>query len=315
MLGWEDKEVWKREREEMQRKVRIDWEDKVVWQREREEMQRQVNSWQPTRGAQASSSPEQSRAEKTTLIGDKTSSMEPPSKLVAEAFICALETMSTDEWYRAWSAERTIMLWMTSKRVKEVVDRVRPRGQQVAASPHWSVAVYLTVERKDTKNSHWVSQECLDRGKTQRWFTSISAGIGSEHMEHGGLQECWCIAQHWLTSISAAIWSWLFAHREVVSSIGVQGCLEECWHSVQHLLNLISETMGQKLKKDRGWEEPDVGHSLAYFWQAVPRDVRDLRPIKRKIRRLRSHGQLIAETHPGRGKKKRESEEKENEKK
>jgi hypothetical protein len=43
MLGWEDKEVWKREREEMQRKVRIDWEDKVVWQREREEMQRQVN--------------------------------------------------------------------------------------------------------------------------------------------------------------------------------------------------------------------------------------------------------------------------------
>ena len=54
-----------------------------------------------------------------------------------------------------------------------------------------------------------------------------------------------------------------------------------------------------------------MGHSLTYFWQAVPREARDLGPIKRKIRRLRSHGQLIAETHPGRVGKKRESEEKE----
>jgi Ran GTPase-activating protein (RanGAP) involved in mRNA processing and transport len=98
-------------------------EDKAVWQRERGEMQRQVNSLREELRAAAAQN--KAGQKKQALSRDQASSMEPPSELVAEAFICALETMSTDERYRDWPAERTIMLRMTSKRVKEVVDRFR----------------------------------------------------------------------------------------------------------------------------------------------------------------------------------------------
>jgi hypothetical protein len=64
--------------------------------------------------------------------------MESPSELVAEALICATETMSTDEWYRAWPVERTIMLRISSKRVKEVVDRVRPPAAMRLRRNFWA---------------------------------------------------------------------------------------------------------------------------------------------------------------------------------
>ena len=41
------------------------------------------------------------------------------------AFTAALEAVPAEDWCRTWAAGRTIMLRKTSKRVKEVVDKMR----------------------------------------------------------------------------------------------------------------------------------------------------------------------------------------------
>ncbi len=48
-----------------------------------------------------------------------------PSNLAADTFTAALEAIPAEDWYRTWAADRTIMLRMTSKRVKEIVDKMR----------------------------------------------------------------------------------------------------------------------------------------------------------------------------------------------
>ena len=50
----------------------------------------------------------------------------PPSSLGADFFASALETLPADDWNRTWAADRTIMLRMTSKRVKNAVDKLCP---------------------------------------------------------------------------------------------------------------------------------------------------------------------------------------------
>jgi hypothetical protein len=45
--------------------------------------------------------------------------------LAADGFAAALEALPPDDWSRTWAAGRTIMLRRTSKRVKEVVDKMR----------------------------------------------------------------------------------------------------------------------------------------------------------------------------------------------
>jgi hypothetical protein len=50
----------------------------------------------------------------------------PPSSLGADSFASALETLPADDWNRTWAADRTIMLRMTSKRVKNAVDKLCP---------------------------------------------------------------------------------------------------------------------------------------------------------------------------------------------
>jgi hypothetical protein len=45
--------------------------------------------------------------------------------LTADVFAAALETIPADDWSRTWVAGRTIMLNRMSKRVKEVVDKMR----------------------------------------------------------------------------------------------------------------------------------------------------------------------------------------------
>ena len=45
--------------------------------------------------------------------------------LAADAFVVALEAVPAEDWCRTWVAGRTIMLRKTSKRVKEVVDKMR----------------------------------------------------------------------------------------------------------------------------------------------------------------------------------------------
>lgn len=45
------------------------------------------------------------------------------SRLAADGFIAALSAIPAEDWCRTWPVGRTIMLRMTSKRVKEVVDK------------------------------------------------------------------------------------------------------------------------------------------------------------------------------------------------
>ncbi len=52
---------------------------------------------------------------------------EPHPELATDVpFTAALTTVPAEDWGRTWSADRTIMLRMTSKRVKQLVDKVGP---------------------------------------------------------------------------------------------------------------------------------------------------------------------------------------------
>ena len=51
---------------------------------------------------------------------------EPPPEIAADPFPAALAAVPAEDWGRTWAADRTIMLRMTSKRVRELVDNMRP---------------------------------------------------------------------------------------------------------------------------------------------------------------------------------------------
>jgi hypothetical protein len=48
-----------------------------------------------------------------------------PALLAAGAFAAALEAITGEDWCRAWAAGRKMMLRRTSKRLKEIVDKIR----------------------------------------------------------------------------------------------------------------------------------------------------------------------------------------------
>jgi hypothetical protein len=65
---------------------------------------------------------EQKKRTRTTRQATQTQ----PALLAADApFAAALEAIPAEDWCRNWAAGRTIMLRRTSKRVKEVVDKMR----------------------------------------------------------------------------------------------------------------------------------------------------------------------------------------------
>ena len=64
---------------------------------------------------------EQKKRTRTTRQATQTQ----PSLLAADAFVAALGAVPAEDWCRTWAAGRTIMLRRTSKRVKEVVDKMR----------------------------------------------------------------------------------------------------------------------------------------------------------------------------------------------
>ncbi len=64
---------------------------------------------------------EQKKMTRTTSQATQTQ----PSLLAADAFVAALEAIPAEDWCRTWAAGRTIMPRRTSKRVKEVVEKMR----------------------------------------------------------------------------------------------------------------------------------------------------------------------------------------------
>jgi hypothetical protein len=68
----------------------------------------------------------QPAAQKKRTRTTRQSTQTQPLLLAADApFAAALEAIPADDWCRTWAASRTIMLRRTSKRVKEVVDKMR----------------------------------------------------------------------------------------------------------------------------------------------------------------------------------------------
>ena len=54
----------------------------------------------------------------------RSHSTHPDQEPRTNAFAAGLESIPPDDWRRTWAADRTIMLRRTSKRVKEVVDKM-----------------------------------------------------------------------------------------------------------------------------------------------------------------------------------------------
>ena len=61
-----------------------------------------------------------------------------PSPRAANTFVVALAAIPALDWCRTWAADRTIMLRMTSKSVKEILDRMRPPADVCVSRSFWS---------------------------------------------------------------------------------------------------------------------------------------------------------------------------------
>jgi Ran GTPase-activating protein (RanGAP) involved in mRNA processing and transport len=70
------------------------------------------------------------------------------ASLSADAFAAALGAVPADDWGRTWVAGRTIMLRLTSKRVKEVVDKMRLPAVVRLSSSFWGDARNGTAAEK-----------------------------------------------------------------------------------------------------------------------------------------------------------------------
>ena len=71
-----------------------------------------------------------------------------PAFLSADAFAAALEAIPPDDWCRTWAAGRTIMLRRTSKRLKEVVDKIRLPAVFRLSRSFWDDARNGTAAKK-----------------------------------------------------------------------------------------------------------------------------------------------------------------------
>jgi hypothetical protein len=84
------------------------------------------------------------RARTTTRQATQTQ----PLLLAADAFVAALGAVPAEDWCRTWAAGRTIMLRRTSKRVKEVVDKMRLPAVVRLSRSFWDDARNGTGEAK-----------------------------------------------------------------------------------------------------------------------------------------------------------------------
>jgi hypothetical protein len=71
-----------------------------------------------------------------------------PALIAADYFAAALGALPPDDWSRTWAAVRTIMLRRTSKRVKEVVDKMRLPAVVRLSRSFWDAARNGTYQDK-----------------------------------------------------------------------------------------------------------------------------------------------------------------------
>ena len=91
---------------------------------------------------------EQSAAQKKRTRTTRQATQTQPLLLAADAFAAALGAVPAEDWCRTWAAGRTIMLRGTSKRVKEVVDKMRLPAVVRLSRSFWGDARNGTKEAK-----------------------------------------------------------------------------------------------------------------------------------------------------------------------
>jgi Ran GTPase-activating protein (RanGAP) involved in mRNA processing and transport len=82
------------------------------------------------------------------LTDPASRSLPRPALLAPDAFAAALGAIPAEDWCRTWAAARTIMLRRTSKRVKELVDKMRLPAVVRLSSSFWGDARNGTAAEK-----------------------------------------------------------------------------------------------------------------------------------------------------------------------
>jgi hypothetical protein len=68
--------------------------------------------------------------------------------LAEDCFVAALGALPPEDWSRTWAAGRTIMLRRTSKRVKELVDKMRLPAVLHLSRNFWDDSRHVTEKEK-----------------------------------------------------------------------------------------------------------------------------------------------------------------------
>jgi hypothetical protein len=85
-----------------------------------------ISAAKEARGKGETEKGKKTAAQKKRMRTTRQARQTQPLLLAADApFAAALEAIPAEDWCRTWAAGRTIMLRMTSKRVKEIVDKMR----------------------------------------------------------------------------------------------------------------------------------------------------------------------------------------------
>ena len=117
-----------------------------------------------------------------------TATPKQPCKLAADAFATALSAIPSEDWCRTWSADRTIMLRMTSKRVKELVDRIHPPADVrlrrsfvddklngTASEKQWRILAQLATMPKNCRIIRLDLPNCQMRGQNAERLVGVLA--------------------------------------------------------------------------------------------------------------------------------------------
>jgi hypothetical protein len=92
----------------------------------------------------------QPAAQKKRVRSTRQATQTQRALLAADAFVAALGAVPAEDWCRTWAAGRTIMLRRTSKRVKEVVDKMLLPAVVRLSRSFWNDALNGTVAERLT---------------------------------------------------------------------------------------------------------------------------------------------------------------------
>ena len=169
-------------------------------------------------GAGTTEKGKQPAAQKMSTLTISQAMQTRPALIAADSFAAALGALPPDDWSRTWAACRTIMLRRTSKRVKEVLDKMRLPAVVRLSTSFWGDA------RKGTEKEK--------RQFVLRQLTAVTARCRITTLE---LRNCAITAPHaeWLAAVLAQCTA--LAHLDLCSNemgyagaVFLAGMLAQC---------------------------------------------------------------------------------------